>query len=113
MVGKTIDEEEDISNISFTVSRCTSYGQSAEVIGNTILPSLANKAETSALTAHTSDSIIHVTSSDKTTWNGKQDALVSGTNIKTVNNESLLGSGNITIQGGLQAEVQGTTLIFS
>lgn len=30
----------------------------------------------------------------------KQDTLVSGTNIKTVNNESLLGSGNITIQGG-------------
>lgn len=32
-------------------------------------------------------------------WN-KQDTLVSGTNIKTINNESLLGSGNITIQGG-------------
>lgn len=31
---------------------------------------------------------------------GKQDTLVSGTNIKTVNNESLLGSGNITISGG-------------
>lgn len=31
---------------------------------------------------------------------GKQDTLVSGTNIKTVNNESLLGSGNINIQGG-------------
>lgn len=30
----------------------------------------------------------------------KQDALVSGTNIKTINNEPLLGSGNITIQGG-------------
>ena len=30
----------------------------------------------------------------------KQDALVSGTNIKTINNESLLGSGNIDIQGG-------------
>lgn len=41
-----------------------------------------------------------VTASDKTTWNGKQDALVSGTNIKTINNESILGSGNITIQGG-------------
>lgn len=27
----------------------------------------------------------------------KQDVLVSGTNIKTINNESLLGSGNITI----------------
>lgn len=31
---------------------------------------------------------------------GKQDALVSGTNIKTINNESILGSGNITISGG-------------
>lgn len=30
----------------------------------------------------------------------KQDTLVSGTNIKTINNQSILGSGNITIQGG-------------
>ena len=30
----------------------------------------------------------------------KQDTLVSGTNIKTINGETLLGSGNITIQGG-------------
>ena len=29
----------------------------------------------------------------------KQDLLTSGTNIKTINNESLLGSGNISIQG--------------
>ena len=32
--------------------------------------------------------------------NAKQDVLVSGENIKTINNESLLGSGNINIQGG-------------
>lgn len=30
----------------------------------------------------------------------KQDTLVSGTNIKTINNQSLLGSGNINISGG-------------
>lgn len=30
----------------------------------------------------------------------KQDTLVSGTNIKTINNESILGSGNIEISGG-------------
>lgn len=30
----------------------------------------------------------------------KQPTLVSGTNIKTINNESLLGEGNINIQGG-------------
>lgn len=31
---------------------------------------------------------------------GKQATLVSGTNIKTVNSQSLLGSGNITVEGG-------------
>lgn len=31
---------------------------------------------------------------------GKQDKLVSGTNIKTINGESILGSGNISISGG-------------
>lgn len=30
----------------------------------------------------------------------KQDILVSGTNIKTINNNSILGEGNITIEGG-------------
>lgn len=30
----------------------------------------------------------------------KQNELISGYNIKTINNQSLLGSGNITIQGG-------------
>lgn len=35
-----------------------------------------------------------------TALSGKQATLVSGTNLKTINNESLLGSGNITIQGG-------------
>ena len=36
----------------------------------------------------------------KTSLNGKQSTLVSGTNIKTINGESVLGSGNIVIQGG-------------
>lgn len=37
---------------------------------------------------------------------GKQDTLVSGTNIKTINNQSLLGSGNLTISGGTATDVQ-------
>lgn len=36
----------------------------------------------------------------KTELDNKQDTLVSGSNIKTINNESILGSGNIDIQGG-------------
>ena len=35
-----------------------------------------------------------------TSIGGKQDTLVSGTNIKTVNGSSLLGSGDIAIAGG-------------
>ena len=31
---------------------------------------------------------------------GKQDKLVSGTNIKTINGQNILGSGNIEIQAG-------------
>jgi hypothetical protein len=38
-----------------------------------------------------------VSDTEKTTWNNKQDTLVSGTNIKTINNESVLGDGNINI----------------
>lgn len=32
--------------------------------------------------------------------NDKQDVLISGTNIKTINGNSILGEGDITIEGG-------------
>lgn len=56
-----------------------------------------------------------LTSADWTTFNSKQATLVSGTNIKTVNGTSLLGSGNIVISGGtgltsLNALTAGTQL---
>lgn len=35
-----------------------------------------------------------------TALDGKQDTLVSGTNIKTINGNSILGSGDLEIQGG-------------
>lgn len=40
---------------------------------------------------------------------GKQDTLVSGTNIKTINGQSILGEGNIEIQGGGTGELQPAT----
>jgi len=42
----------------------------------------------------------HLTSTDFNTFNNKQAALVSGTNIKTINGNTLLGSGDLTISGG-------------
>lgn len=41
-----------------------------------------------------------ITDGDIDNWNAKQEPLVSGQNIKTINNQSLLGSGNITITSG-------------
>lgn len=49
-----------------------------------------------------------VTSPIQTQLNAKQATLVSGTNIKTINNQSLLGSGNISIASdttGLYAKI--------
>ena len=37
-----------------------------------------------------------------------QEKLISGTNIKTINNNSILGSGNLTIGGGSGTAVIGT-----
>lgn len=40
----------------------------------------------------------------------KQDTLVSGTNIKTINNESILGSGNISVLGALEQAIDSDKL---
>lgn len=52
--------------------------------------------------ADLSDDSTHrtVTDTEKSAWDGKQNQLISGTNIKTINNMSILGSGNIDIEGG-------------
>ena len=61
-------------------------------------------------TVDTSSTRRFVTDAEKSTWNGKQDALVSGTNIKTINSISLLGGGDIAISTGITI---GTTAITS
>lgn len=105
---------------AYTAATDTALGGKADTTAMTqaISEATSGKADTTAvtqindaLTAHTSNSDIHVTTSDKSTWSGKQDALVSGTNIKTINGTSILGSGNLEVQ--TLPTVQGTTLIFS
>jgi hypothetical protein len=58
-----------------------------------------------------------LSTTDWSAFNGKQAALVSGTNIKTVNGNSLLGSGNVNIgpkllgwSGGLGTTTSGTAI---
>lgn len=52
-----------------------------------------------------------LSTTDWSTFNSKQDTLISGTNIKTINSTSLLGSGDIVIGGG--GLTVGTTAIAS
>lgn len=57
-----------------------------------------------------------VSDTEKTAWNSKQDLLVAGTNIKTINGVDPLGSGNLEItvgSGGYAANVYLTSLVSS
>lgn len=70
---------------------------------DTINLELDNKVDASAYTP--TDLSNYYTKSQTDTYvsnavSTKQDTLVSGTNIKTINGQSLLGNGNIVIQGG-------------
>lgn len=60
----------------------------------TTAPSMDGTAAAGTSTDYARADHVHPTDTSR------QEALISGTNIKTINNESLLGSGNITIQGG-------------
>jgi hypothetical protein len=55
-----------------------------------------------------------VTDNEKLAWDAKQDALVSGTNIKTINGESLLGKGDVVVtgSGGGGPTLQGDTALY-
>ena len=67
-----------------------------------------NTLDTKSDVGHTHDDRYYTETEIDTALLIKQDLLVSGTNIKTINNQSLLGSGNITIQGGGGGSVIGT-----
>lgn len=48
--------------------------QTASQVNNSILTAISSKADNSALTTHTGNSEIHVTATDKQSWNAKADA---------------------------------------
>lgn len=53
----------------------------------------------------TNYAIVYTTDTINTKLSAKQDKLVSGTNIKTINNTSILGSGNVTVTASIPGEV--------
>jgi hypothetical protein len=87
-----------------------SYGTKDVLWRDTSTNLWKNKDVFTLLGAASSSANGYLTSTDWTTFNGKQDALVSGVNIKTINSNSILGSGNLAITTSLTV---GTTPISS
>lgn len=71
------------------------------------IPDVSNLATKAEIADMETRSHAEATYATKQQVANKQDQLVSGTNIKTVNGQSLLGNGNIQIEGG------GTTTVDS
>lgn len=87
-----------VTNESLTTT-LNNYALSSSI--PTSLSQLTNDAGFATLAEVNSLLADYVKSSDLTSLlAGKQDTLVSGTNIKTINGQSILGEGNIEIQGG-------------
>lgn len=109
---------------AYTASTATEIGNKADTTAMTqaISEATSGKADTTAVTQAISEAVsgkvdtntyTAYTAATDTALAGKQATLVSGTNIKTVGGNSLLGSGDVPFPPGMTAEVQGTTLIFS
>lgn len=90
----------DVTHRVVTDSEKTTWNNKSDFSGS--YNDLSNKPTIPTKLSQLSDDSAHrlVSDTEKTTWNSKQSLLVSGTNIKTINNQSILGSGNITIEGG-------------
>lgn len=68
--------------------------------GSTSWDAITGKPTTFPPSAHNHDDRYYTETEIDSMLAEKQNTLVSGTNIKTINGESVLGSGNIEIQGG-------------
>ena len=80
-----------------TLSATGSGGTVTSVTGTAPVVSSGGTTPAISMAAATTSVNGYLTSTDWTTFNNKQAALVSGTNIKTVNSTSLLGSGDISV----------------
>ena len=109
--GSSITED-TISDWGFTknagtITQIKANGTSIATSGIANIPAASTSAygvtKLSSSTSSTSTTLAATASAVKSAYdlaNGKQEKLTSGTNIKTINGQSILGSGNITISGG-------------
>ncbi len=95
----------DTTAVTQAISEAVSGKADTTAVTQSITEATSGKVDSSTYTAYTA--------ATDTALSGKQATLVSGTNIKTINGSSILGSGDLVVDTGLHAEVSGTTLVFS
>lgn len=115
----TLGGKADTTAVTQAISEATSGKADTTAVTQAISEAVSGKADTTAVTQSINEAVsgkvdsstyTAYTATTDTALAGKQETLVSGTNIKTINNTTILGAGNIST---LQVEVSGTTLIFS
>jgi hypothetical protein len=79
----------------------TGNGTVTSVGGTAPIASSGGATPTISITQSNSTTNGFLSSTDWNTFNNKQATLVSGTNIKTINGESVLGSGNLTVSAAI------------
>lgn len=84
----------DLSNYLTSTDAESNYAKKGEI------PSLEGYLQTSTADEKYATKTELSGKADTSALTSKQDTLVSGTNIKTINNQSLLGNGNIDIAAG-------------
>lgn len=87
-----------VTNVSALTLGTTGTDLSSTVANGTTTPVITLNVPTASASNRGA-----LSSTDWSTFNNKQDTLVSGTNIKTINSTSLLGSGDITTPVGIHA----------
>jgi len=107
--GTGISTSGTYPNFTITNTSPSSGGTVTSVSGTAPVVSSGGNTPTISMAAATTSVNGYLTSTDWTTFNGKQALLVSGTNIKTINSNSILGSGDLTISAsaaGSNTQVQ-------
>lgn len=87
----------------------TPSGTVTSVSGTAPIASTGGATPTISISQATTSTNGYLSSTDWNTFNNKQDLLVSGTNIKTINSSSILGSGDLSVSAspaGSDTQVQ-------
>lgn len=96
--GLTSDAQTQIDAKQATITGAATTITSANLTASrAVISNASGKVAVSSVTDTELGYVSGVTSAIQTQIDGKQASLVSGTNIKTINSTSLLGSGNISV----------------